>query len=62
MDDDQTKPECKDKVIDRYRQLVDEGSYEVGVSPEIDPSVPPPWYDKDKFKQAQSTAAKFFPR
>ena len=62
MKNDEPPPEIKEKVIKRYQQLVDEGSYEVGVSPDIDPSVPPSWYDKDKFKQSQSTAAKYFPR
>lgn len=62
MKDDEPSPEIKDKVIKRYQQLVDEGSYEVGVSPDIDPSEPPSWFDNDKFKQSQSTAAKYFPR
>ncbi|XP_053209046.1 uncharacterized protein LOC128392975 [Panonychus citri] len=46
-------------VKTRYKQLVEKGSYEIGVDPNINPDLPPTWFDKQRFIRSQKTAEKY---
>ena len=46
-------------VKTRYKQLIEKGSHEIGVDPNINPDLPPIWFDKQRFVRSQKTADKY---
>lgn len=48
-----------EKVMLRWKNILEFGAKEPAVSPEVDPLVIPPWLDRERFKQAQENVKEY---